>query len=111
MTLGVRTWGNSPDGRVLMLVGTVPDARRGQRPPALRSAALLVLPPGRWTLRWCRCSTRRLVKDEPGQEAVLDRLLDLLLIAGAAGLVRRPDAGTPAGTGRTATRGRAAPCA
>jgi len=36
------------------------------------------------------------VKDAPGQEAVLDRLLDLLLIAVLRAWFARPDAGTPA---------------
>ena len=36
-----------------------------------------------------------IVKDEPGQEAVLDRLLDLLLIAVLRAWFARPDAATP----------------
>ena len=37
-----------------------------------------------------------IAKDEPGQEAVLDRLLDLLLIAVLRAWFARPDAGAPA---------------
>jgi transcriptional regulator GlxA family with amidase domain len=37
-----------------------------------------------------------IVEDEPGQEAVLDRLLDLLLIAILRAWFARPDAATPA---------------
>ena len=36
-----------------------------------------------------------ILKDEPGQEAVLDRLLDLLLIAVLRAWFARPDAGAP----------------
>ena len=36
-----------------------------------------------------------IVKDDPGQEAVLDRLLDLLLIAVLRGWFSRPDAAAP----------------
>jgi len=36
-----------------------------------------------------------IVKDEPGQEAVLDRLLDLLLIAVLRAWFARPEAGAP----------------
>src|SRR2546423_8084410 len=36
-----------------------------------------------------------IVKDEPGQEAVLDRLLDLLLIAVLRAWFARPDTGAP----------------
>ena len=36
-----------------------------------------------------------IVKDEPGQEAVLDRLLDLLLIAALRAWFDRPEAGAP----------------
>ena len=35
------------------------------------------------------------MKDEPGQEAVLDRLLDLLLIAALRAWFARPDAEAP----------------
>jgi AraC-like DNA-binding protein len=37
-----------------------------------------------------------IAKDDPGQEAVLDRLLDLLLIAVVRAWFNRPDADTPA---------------
>jgi AraC-like DNA-binding protein len=95
MTLGVRTWGTNPDGRVLMLVGTY--QMRGEV-----SRRLLTVLPRMLTISTATLDTplvpllnTELVKDEPGQEAVLDRLLDLLLIAVLRAWLARPDAGTP----------------
>ena len=45
-----------------------------------------------------------IVKDEPGQEAVLDRLLDLLLIAVLRAWLARPDTHAPGWTAGTPTR-------
>jgi len=96
MTLGVRTWGTNPDGRVLMLVGTY--QMRGEVSRRLLSVLppLLVLPAGGLDSPLVPLLNTELVKDEPGQEAVLDRLLDLLLIAVLRAWFARPDAGTPA---------------
>lgn len=41
-------------------------------------------------------------KDEPGQDVVLDRLLDLLLIAALRAWFSRPEAAAPPGTDRAA---------
>ena len=89
--LGVRTWGNSPDGETVLLTGTYQLRGRGQPAAAARRC------------RRCSCCARRsgdcplvplladeIVKDEPGQEAVLDRLLDLLLIAVLRAWFARP---------------------
>ena len=98
--MGVRTWGNSPVGSTVMLNGTyelegeVSRRLLGALPP------LLVLPGDAWESPLVGLLAEEIVKDEPGQEAVLDRLLDLLLIAvlrawfaragrGSAGLVPR----------------------
>lgn len=80
MSLGVRTWGNDPNGSTVMLVGTyhldgeVSRRLLGALPPLLavsrtggddRLVSLLADEVGR---------------DGPGQQTVLDRLLDLVLI-------------------------------
>jgi AraC-like DNA-binding protein len=96
MALGVRTWGNDPTGATVMLTGTyeTPTAI-GQR---LLSAlpALVILPHGSWDNPLVPLLADEIVKDEPGQEAVLDRLLDLLVIASLRAWFSRPDAQAPA---------------
>ncbi|MFD3608201.1 cupin domain-containing protein [Streptomyces atroolivaceus] len=96
MRLGVRTWGNAADGAATMLVGTyLLDGEISRRlldalPPVLalpsdaRSSPLLAL------------LDAEISQDEPAQNVVLDRLLDLLLIAVLRAWFARPDAEAPA---------------
>jgi len=94
--MGVRTWGNSPNGSTVMLNGTyemegeVSRRLMGALPP------VLVLPGDTWQSPLLSLLAAEIVKDEPGQEAVLDRLLDLLLIAVLREWFARPDAEAPA---------------
>jgi len=94
--LGVRAWGNNPDGTTVMLTGTyLLDGEVSQR--LLRALPpLLVLRESDWDSPLIPLLADEIVKDEPGQEAVLDRLLDLLLIAVLRAWFARPDAETPA---------------
>jgi AraC-like DNA-binding protein len=96
MDLGVRTWGNSPRGSTEMLTGTYQlPGEIGQR--LLRALpALLVLSVDAWSSPFIPMLADEIVKDEPGQEAVLDRLLDLLLIATLRAWFSRPEAQAPA---------------
>ena len=93
--MGVRTWGNSPDGTTAMLTGTyqmrseISQRLLGALPP------LLVLRGEDWHSPLIPYLAEEVVKDEPGQEAVLDRLLDLLLIAVLRAWFARPDAQAP----------------
>lgn len=112
MDLGVRTWGNDPNGPVVMLIGTY--QLHGEV-----SRRLLDVLPGHLVLSGEDAPDRlralvtllgdEVVTDEPGQEVVLDRLLDLLLVAvlrtwfAHSGRARR-------GTGRTAIRSSGRPC-
>lgn len=81
MDLGVRSWGNSPAGSTSMLIGTY------ERHSEIGQRLLSVLPqvavmaPDAWESPLLPIPAQEMVKDEPGQEAVLDRLLDLLLVA------------------------------
>jgi AraC-like DNA-binding protein len=93
--MGVRTWGNSPDGATVMLTGTyqmrseISQRLLGALPP------LLVLRGEDWHSPLIPYLAEEVVKDELGQEAVLDRLLDLLLIAVLRAWFARPDAQAP----------------
>jgi AraC-like DNA-binding protein len=95
MDIGVRTWGNSPDGATVMLTGTY--QMRSETSQRLLDAlpALLVLPGDTWENPLIAYLADEIVKDEPGQEAVLDRLLDLLLIAVLRAWFSRPEAQAP----------------
>jgi AraC-like DNA-binding protein len=96
MDLGVRTWGNDPDGSTTMLIGTY--QMRGEVSRRLLEAlpSLVVLPDGAWNRSLVPLLGDEIVKDDPGQEVVLDRLLDLLLISVLRTWFARPDSGAPA---------------
>src|SRR4051795_2960292 len=95
--MGVRTWGNSPVGSTEMVSGTY--EVEGDVNCRLLNALppLPVLPSDAWESPLAGLLADEIVKGDPGQEAVLDRLLDLLLIAVLrawfARLTRRPRAG------------------
>ena len=93
--MGVRSWGNSPDGSTVMLTGTY--QLRGEISRRLLAAlpALLVLRDQDWQNPLIGYLAEEIGKDEPGQEAVLDRLLDLLLIAVLRAWFARPEAEAP----------------
>jgi AraC-like DNA-binding protein len=94
--LGVRTWGNSPDGKTVLLTGTY--QLQGEVSQRLLRAlpTLLVVPADSWDSPLIPLLADEIVKDEPGQEAVLDRLLDLLLIAALRAWFARPESDAPA---------------
>jgi AraC-like DNA-binding protein len=94
-SLGVRTWGNTPDGADVLLTGTYQlHSDVSQR--LLRALpALLVLRDGELDSPLVRLLAAEIGKDEQGQEAVLDRLLDLLLIAVLRAWFARPDGHAP----------------
>ncbi|GMQ84998.1 MAG: AraC family transcriptional regulator [Acidimicrobiia bacterium] len=96
MDLSVRTWGNDPQGSTVMLTGTYEmHSEVGQR--LLRSLPdLVVLGAGPQESPVIAMLNEEIGKEEPGQEAVLDRLLDLLLIAVLRSWFSRPEADAPA---------------
>ncbi len=94
--LGVRAWGESRDSSVEMLIGTY--QMQGELTGRLLDAlpALLVLPTQVWDCPLTPLLADEMNRDEPGQEVVLDRLLDLLLIAALRAWFSRPEAAAPA---------------
>ncbi|EDY82422.1 transcriptional regulator, AraC family protein [Verrucomicrobiia bacterium DG1235] len=81
MKLGVRTWGNDAGASTLMLIGSyesmadVSERLRGALPP------LLWVKSEEWDSPLVQLLNDEMARDAPGQAAVLDRLLDMLLIA------------------------------
>jgi AraC-like DNA-binding protein len=96
MQLGVRSWGNDPSGESVMLVGTyetrgeVSQRLLGALPPALFLRAAT------WSSPLVPLLGDEVVKDDPGQGVVLDRLLDLLVVAALRAWFSRPGAEPPA---------------
>lgn len=96
MDLGVRTWGNSPDGSTVVLTGTY--QMHGEISGRLLRAlpALLVLPEDAGISALISMLGDEIARDHPGQEAVLDRLLDLLLITSLRIWFSRSESDPPA---------------
>ena len=92
--LGVRTWGTG--GPVVLLTGTY--GMEGEISKKLLAAlpALIVLRAADWPTPLVGLLAAEIGRDVPGQEAVLDRLLDLLLIAALRAWFDRPDTSAPA---------------
>ena len=93
--LGVRTWGNDPDGPTEMLIGTYQLSGEVSRRLLTALPSMLVLGEDDWDSRLLPVVRSEIDRDLPGQEVVLDRLLDLLLIAVLRAWLDRPDAGAP----------------
>ncbi|MBK3645244.1 MULTISPECIES: AraC family transcriptional regulator [Streptomyces] len=96
MDLGVRTWGTRSDGSAVLLIGTY--LWQGEVGGRLLDALppLLTLTSDRWPCPLTPMLMEEIVRDEPGQEVVLDRLLDLLVIAALRAWFARPEAAAPA---------------
>lgn len=97
LALGVRTWGRPGPGAgaAVMLSGTYQaPGEIGQR---LLGAlpAVLVRPAGAADTALIALLASEVARDEPGQEIVLDRLLDLLLIGVLRAWLAAPGAGAP----------------
>src|SRR3954465_13627981 len=88
--VALRTWGNAEDGATVMLIGTYQLDGEVSRRVLRALPALLVVGASEWDCPVIPLPGEEIVKDEPGQEAVLDRLLDLLLIAVLRAWFARP---------------------
>jgi AraC-like DNA-binding protein len=81
MDLGPRTWGNDPAGSTEILIGCY--QVRGEASQRLLAAMpeVMRVPAPDLDSPLVRILAAELVKDSPGQSAVLDRLFDVLLVA------------------------------
>src|SRR5262245_61467568 len=93
--LGTRTWGNSPEGEDVLLTGTYILETEISRRLLAALPPLLVLRDEEWDSPLIALMADEIVKADPGQEAVLDRLLDVLLIAVLRAWFARSDADAP----------------
>jgi AraC-like DNA-binding protein len=79
--IGVRTWGNAADGPTLMLNGTYENRSMVGRRLLGTLPDLVVAPRDQVPAELIDYLAGQISNDEPGQAALLDRLLDLILIA------------------------------
>jgi AraC-like DNA-binding protein len=96
MSLGVRTWGKRADGEAVILIGAYESL--GEIGVRLLHALppLVVLRSDEWACPYLPLLVAEMERDEPGQEAVLDRLVDLILVALLRAWFARPEADPPA---------------
>ncbi len=92
LSLGVRQWGTDPAGETLMVTGTYETAGAVSRRLLRALPQVAVLPRGELDTRLLDLLVDEATKDLPAQTAVLDRLLDLLLIAALRSWFARDDA-------------------
>lgn len=94
LDLGLRTWGSRPGAAAELLVGTY------QMPGEVSAGLLRALPPLLVSRQADPAVTgllsAEIERDEPGQETVLDRLLDLLLISVLRGWFAEKEENAPA---------------
>ena len=94
--LGVRTWGTSADGGVTMVVGTYERAGEVSRRLLEALPPLAAVRAGALDSPLVALLATEIGRDDLGQDAVLDRLLDLLLVTTLRTWFSRPDADAPA---------------
>lgn len=90
--LGVRTWGNSPDGADVLVTGTYELESAVSRRLLAALPALVVVRAADWDDPLVGYLAEEATRDLPGQGTMLDRLLDLLLIAVVRRWMTRPEA-------------------
>jgi AraC-like DNA-binding protein len=92
LSLGVRQWGTDPDGATLMVTGTYESAGAASQRLLRALPPVVVLPRGDFDTRLLDILVDEATRDEPAQSVVLDRLLDLVLIAALRAWFVRNDA-------------------
>jgi AraC-like DNA-binding protein len=96
MALGLRTWGNDPAGGTVVLIGTyesmgdISDRLLRALPPVLS------LKSDEWDCPLLPWLCDEVARNQPGQAVVVDRMLDLMVIAVLRAWLVRPEAAAPA---------------
>jgi AraC-like DNA-binding protein len=94
-SFGVRRWGNSPDGSTEVLIGTYNLEGEVSRRLLDALPQRLVLRANEWETPLLALLADEMLRDAIGQDAVLDRLLDLLLVAAVRAHLARTAADAP----------------
>ncbi|MEY9907835.1 AraC-like DNA-binding protein [Catenulispora sp. MAP12-49] len=94
--LGTRSWGNAPDGATVLVTGTYQVLSEICAPLLSALPPLAVLRDGECDTPLIPLLADEVARDTPGQDAVLDRLLDLLTVVALRTWLARPDVETPA---------------
>lgn len=95
MSLGVRTWGHAIDADTVMMVGAYLSVGE------IGARLLRALPPvlslsrDQWDHPLLPIFCDEIVRDEPGQTVVLDRMLDVIAISALRAWFARPEAEPP----------------
>jgi AraC-like DNA-binding protein len=91
MSQGVRTWGNSPDGETVLLIGTYQTAAAAGQLVTAALPALAVFDEQETDPVLLKLLEHELTHTDLGQESALDRVLDLLLLHLVRVSVRRAE--------------------
>jgi hypothetical protein len=91
----VRRWGNAPDGATEVLTGTYNFEGEVSRRLLDALPAQLVLRRDEWATPVLPLLATETLRDQAGQDAVLDRLLDLLLIDAVRTYLARAEQDAP----------------
>jgi AraC-like DNA-binding protein len=94
--LGVRTWGNCADGPTVLLTGTYQHDGQISRRLVDALPPVIVVRGEEWDSPLIELLATEITKSDPGQRAVLDRLLDLLLVGALRQWFVRPESARPA---------------
>ncbi|NIH65762.1 AraC family transcriptional regulator [Modestobacter marinus] len=93
--LGGRSWGNDAAGSTVLLTGTYPAPGAVGERLVRALPELVVVPADAGTRAVTELLATEIDRDAAGQSAVLDRLLDVLLVSALRTWAARPDAGAP----------------
>jgi len=93
--LGVRTYGGHPDGEAMVVSGTYQLEGDVSRRLLAALPSILVVPAAEVAGHVMSMVRGEIQRDEPGQQSVLDRWLDLALITTMRAWFARPDSHTP----------------
>nr|WP_238391918.1 MULTISPECIES: AraC family transcriptional regulator [unclassified Mycolicibacterium] len=92
LSLGVRSWGTRPDADTLLITGAYEDVGAVCRRLLTALPPLVVVRRGEVNGMLVELLLDEIMRDEPAQGAVLDRMLDLLTIAALRSWLAREDA-------------------
>ncbi len=95
MALGVRTWGNDPHGATVLLMGCYLPRGEINRRVVDTLPPLVVLEREHWESPLLSMLGEEIQTELPGQQAVLDRLFDLLLVSVFRSWFSRAEASAP----------------